>query len=45
MEMNILMKEHFNRWYSLKSYYLATTIVELPVVVSFFNHKKMGDFD
>jgi len=34
MEMNILMKEHFNRWYSLKSYYLATTIVELPVVVS-----------
>ncbi|XP_065339808.1 ATP-binding cassette sub-family G member 1-like isoform X1 [Cloeon dipterum] len=32
MEMSILMKEHFNRWYSLKSYYISTMIVELPVV-------------
>ncbi|KAF4518788.1 hypothetical protein B566_EDAN005409 [Ephemera danica] len=32
MEMSILMKEHFNRWYSLKSYYLSITLWELPVV-------------
>ncbi|KAL1122264.1 hypothetical protein AAG570_003669 [Ranatra chinensis] len=31
MEMSILTKEHFNRWYSLKSYYLMINIVELPV--------------
>ncbi|XP_047001466.1 ATP-binding cassette subfamily G member 4 [Schistocerca americana] len=33
MEMNILKKEHFNRWYSLKSYYVSTTIVDIPVAV------------
>ncbi|XP_059477419.1 ATP-binding cassette sub-family G member 1-like isoform X2 [Neocloeon triangulifer] len=32
MEMSILLKEHFNRWYSLKSYFIATMIVELPIV-------------
>nr|CAD7400399.1 unnamed protein product [Timema cristinae] len=33
MEMTILMKEHFNRWYSLKSFYLSITIVDIPVSV------------
>ncbi|XP_058790529.1 ATP-binding cassette sub-family G member 4-like [Phymastichus coffea] len=32
-EMNILQKEHFNRWYSLKAYYTSVTIVDFPVSV------------
>uniref|UniRef100_A0A6M2E3Q0 Putative transporter abc superfamily breast cancer resistance protein n=1 Tax=Xenopsylla cheopis TaxID=163159 RepID=A0A6M2E3Q0_XENCH len=32
-EMSILQKEHFNRWYSLKSYYMAINIVDLPVSI------------
>ncbi|KAI8422366.1 hypothetical protein MSG28_006226 [Choristoneura fumiferana] len=36
-EMSILSKEHFNRWYSLGSYYISITIVDLPVsIVSCF---------
>ncbi|XP_063388514.1 ATP-binding cassette subfamily G member 4 [Cydia fagiglandana] len=36
-EMSILSKEHFNRWYSLGSYYISITLVDLPVsVVSCF---------
>lgn len=31
MEMNIILKEHFNRWYSLKMYYCANMIVDIPV--------------
>lgn len=31
--MNILRKEHFNRWYSLKTYYTSITIVDIPVSV------------
>lgn len=31
MEMNIILKEHFNRWYSLKMYYWANMIVDIPV--------------
>lgn len=35
--MTILIKEHFNRWYSLKAYYFAMTVVDLPITVSFIN--------
>ncbi|XP_047509088.1 ATP-binding cassette subfamily G member 4 isoform X1 [Pieris napi] len=32
-EMSILLKEHFNRWYSLGSYYVSVTIVDLPISI------------
>ncbi|XP_057334852.1 ATP-binding cassette subfamily G member 4 [Microplitis mediator] len=30
-EINILKKEHFNRWYTLKMFYLSITIIDIPV--------------
>ncbi|XP_037960699.1 ATP-binding cassette sub-family G member 4-like [Teleopsis dalmanni] len=33
MEMSILLKEHFNRWYSLKAYYTSITILDLPISI------------
>ncbi|PSN50370.1 ATP-binding cassette sub-family G member 1 [Blattella germanica] len=30
LEMPVLIKENFNRWYSLRSYYLAITISDIP---------------
>lgn len=30
-ELPIITKEHFNKWYSLKSYYLAISIADIPV--------------
>ncbi|CAG4972313.1 unnamed protein product [Parnassius apollo] len=32
-EMSILIKEHFNRWYSLGSYYISITLVDLPISI------------
>lgn len=32
-EMGILLKEHFNRWYSLKAYYLSVSLLDLPITV------------
>ncbi|KAJ8955286.1 hypothetical protein NQ317_007580, partial [Molorchus minor] len=32
-EMSILIKEHFNRWYSLKMYYVSVTLVDIPLSV------------
>ncbi|XP_002065683.2 ATP-binding cassette sub-family G member 4 [Drosophila willistoni] len=33
IEMSILLKEHFNRWYSLKAYYTSMTLVDLPISI------------
>ncbi|XP_054261205.1 ATP-binding cassette sub-family G member 4 isoform X2 [Macrosteles quadrilineatus] len=33
MEMSILTKEHFNRWYSLKSFFISVNIIDFPVPV------------
>ncbi|XP_060803928.1 ATP-binding cassette sub-family G member 1 [Amyelois transitella] len=32
-EMSVLSKEHFNRWYSLGSYYISITLVDLPISI------------
>lgn len=31
--MSILLKEHFNRWYSLKMYYTSVTLLSIPISV------------
>ncbi|XP_067621969.1 ATP-binding cassette sub-family G member 4 isoform X1 [Eurosta solidaginis] len=32
-DMSILLKEHFNRWYSLKAYYTSITLTDLPISI------------
>lgn len=34
MEMQILMREHFNRWYRLAPYYISLLLVEIPFQAS-----------
>ncbi|EGI62032.1 PREDICTED: ATP-binding cassette sub-family G member 4 [Acromyrmex echinatior] len=33
MQMSILLKEHFNRWYSLKAFYTAITLIDVPISI------------
>uniref|UniRef100_A0A182VUV0 ABC transporter domain-containing protein n=1 Tax=Anopheles minimus TaxID=112268 RepID=A0A182VUV0_9DIPT len=32
-EMGVILKEHFNRWYTLKCYYLSVSIIDIPLSV------------
>ncbi|VVC39402.1 ABC transporter-like,P-loop containing nucleoside triphosphate hydrolase,ABC transporter [Cinara cedri] len=33
LELSVMRKEYFNRWYSLSSYYISITLVDLPVQI------------
>ncbi|KAM0736709.1 ATP-binding cassette subfamily G member 4 [Formica fusca] len=33
MQMSILLKENFNRWYSLKAFYTAITLIDMPISI------------